>query len=1699
MSAIDSEAVFLSKCTQLGLPEDARGKLKRKGWATFGTFAFCVPGEPGRIPDDVFKTSVVQPILGDGGEEHQAKLRRLHFEAYALTAAELKRTAESTESDQPRKVPTAELAARYDVLQKRVKPLRLVDRLEPSHALVNLSAQMLEDQRVRYIEWSKCTSRAQEINLVKEDASLKLLQGGRSGSVKLVDPGAKITADTKSDLEVMQALRRRGVAYELAAIMSFERHEELIDRLFMEYQREPMAGFHPVSFSQLQAADREVHVRMGELTRAGLVPGADGSLPLDIPVSRVLAGSHIQWMLMPRQKGSGPLGSSGAGEANEKPDKPPRKPPKKTDPSKATDRGQGADKNQKADSGASPNAADRPGKPRKTRFVMPRALIGGVPKDGAGRNICFDHNLGKCQVHNATHVHDTATSHFGNDRDTNAEVFAATLIGKVDAGGIRRLLELLPSEAPSRGSREVGRGSEFSFTTGAYTYDHGKRHGLRQHCRDFPMSTKVLNEFMRSMAPGACYTTLALFRDLETRVHSDHGNDPSLMNTILKVSEFSHGGLWVETVGGKVPCPLPHQGQRMGNVVEFANGALSFDAQQPHCVMPWSRGPRVVLVAFSVRNWANLRRADLTELSNLGFKLPTLGPDSTAGPESASSVLPSPGVFPFPPPAPTAALAASPVTLPPQVSVPGTAPAAADHPDLGGSNVARDVTATAQPSFIELFCGSAGLSAEVRKLGFRVLGVDHKPTAKHANAPFVSLDLRDPEQQDRIWVELRRAQAVWIAPPCGTASIARQIPLGRSAKGPAPLRSPAFPDGLASLRPEVHARVQSANLLYAFAAKVWTFCLEHDILCIVENPASSLMWQTSWFRTLVPRGVWHELHSCMYGSARKKRAALLATCRLPGLMLQCDKSHEHKKWGRVRDPDGRGVHYATAEETAYPAGLCMAAAREICLALQNKGIMLDVRASSDTALASSFAQRQPRRGRGIVGPPEYKRTVLVRLPRDFQPPDHVPDEPLAVLRDVPAGSKLLWTRVFVDGGVEVREAQFGVYHTPDEFLNAALKVTHPFDSAVSIDGPNLRAIAFALEHGVKAVQQRRMEVLEHYRALEHSLRSDEEALKQAMDPTVREIMGNKKLLLFKQMLKDAGVPDERLFEDMVQGFRLTGPLEPSGLFPPKYKPAVISVDELRRTSQWSKHLVEAACRKASQDPEIARAVWEESLGQVEKGWLSGPFTWDQMDQKYGGTWVASKRFGVSQGDKVRAVDDLSQFQVNASVTETEKIQLEGLDDIVALARFHLGATVSGTKVFRLPLSGGGVYQGRLHPDFREGRARRLKGRALDLRSAYKQLARHPADDWASVLGVLDPDTNTVAYFESHALPFGASSAVTGFNRAARALRIIMSRLLFLVNTSFFDDFCQLEIDGLTDSADQAALALLDLLGWEVSDGEKLKPFASEFTMLGAVLSFKDAGRGLIRVRNKAGRLEEISSMVDRFAADPACGARSLPSLKGKLLFASSHVFGRCAQVATQLIHHAERQPGPDVHGFVLQSLKRALGTLRAAGDRQVNLWSEQPPVVIFTDGACEEKGNQVTHGAVIVDPASQTREVFGGHIPEDLVTKWRSSGRTQLIFFAELYPVLIARRTWAKVLRNRRVLIFVDNEAAKAALIRNYSPLLDAAHMLSDIAELDVELSCFPWYCRVPSKSNFSDAASRLSFGEYEECFRRIQPTLAAF
>ena len=156
--------------------------------------------------------------------------------------------------------------------------------------------------------------------------------------------------------------------------------------LFNEFQKDPPDGYEKVSLAQVAQADREVHVRLGELTRGGLGPTVDG-LPLDKPLREVIGMASVMWLLMPRAKRSAP---SGSGET-------PLKTPKKKTKRKRKDTK--ADKDDDDDETTTPPPAPHPeAKKRPKRVAMPRLLIGGVPEDDEGHALCFGFNLGTCQV-----------------------------------------------------------------------------------------------------------------------------------------------------------------------------------------------------------------------------------------------------------------------------------------------------------------------------------------------------------------------------------------------------------------------------------------------------------------------------------------------------------------------------------------------------------------------------------------------------------------------------------------------------------------------------------------------------------------------------------------------------------------------------------------------------------------------------------------------------------------------------------------------------------------------------------------------------------------------------------------------------------------------------------------------------------------------------------------------------------------------------------------------------------------------------------------------------------------------------------------------------------------------------------------------------------------------------------------------------
>ena len=97
-----------------------------------------------------------------------------------------------------------------------------------------------------------------------------------------------------------------------------------------------------------------------------------------------------------------------------------------------------------------------------------------------------------------------------------------------------------------------------------------------------------------------------------------------------------------------------------------------------------------------------------------------------------------------------------------------------------------------------------------------------------------------------------------------------------------------------------------------------------------------------------------------------------------------------------------------------------------------------------------------------------------------------------------------------------------------------------------------------------------------------------------------------------------------------------------------------------------------------------------------------------------------------------------------------------------------------------------------------------------------------------------------------------------------------------------------------------------------------------------------------------------------------------------------------------------------------------------------------------------------------------------------MVREWRRFGGTKVINQAELLPVLVSKRLWEKRIYRRRVLCFVDNEAAKYCCINMDSASEPNRDILVALAEEELRVQSWTWYSRVCSYSNPADAASRL-------------------
>ena len=128
-----------------------------------------------------------------------------------------------------------------------------------------------------------------------------------------------------------------------------------------------------------------------------------------------------------------------------------------------------------------------------------------------------------------------------------------------------------------------------------------------------------------------------------------------------------------------------------------------------------------------------------------------------------------------------------------------------------------------------------------------------------------------------------------------------------------------------------------------------------------------------------------------------------------------------------------------------------------------------------------------------------------------------------------------------DGLITIR---IGIKWTMKQFAHQAVTMKHPFDQKVRLPTAQARVVYEAATIGPSAVRRRRKEVLEHYEKIAAQLAPDEKKLHQKLNPKVERIVSEKKILLFKRMLKDIEFDDVEVADLLVTGVKLIGELEP---------------------------------------------------------------------------------------------------------------------------------------------------------------------------------------------------------------------------------------------------------------------------------------------------------------------------------------------------------------------------------------------------------------------------------------------------------------------------------------------------------------------------------------------------------------------------
>lgn len=202
----------------------------------------------------------------------------------------------------------------------------------------------------------------------------------------------------------------------------------------------------------------------------------------------------------------------------------------------------------------------------------------------------------------------------------------------------------------------------------------------------------------------------------------------------------------------------------------------------------------------------------------------------------------------------------------------------------------------------------------------------------------------------------------------------------------------------------------------------------------------------------------------------------------------------------------------------------------------------------------------------------------------------------------------------------------------------------------------------------------------------------------------------------------------------------------------------MSEGELNKNTSFLRPLI-LGKMQAYEDDELQKELYAITADEAsEDGWLSGPYSPEEVTRMCGQKWLHVRRFGIKHKGKIRPIDNFKESKLNETFGSFEKIELKAMECVLwSLSVITKYVKFLGEVEFKL--SDGTVLAGSVRPIWKQQQFK-MRLTCVGLKSAYKQLPLRPCEYHGIVVSLWDPDKRTTACFFMRTLPFGEACVIS---------------------------------------------------------------------------------------------------------------------------------------------------------------------------------------------------------------------------------------------------------------------------------------------------------------------------------------------------